>query len=647
MSYEIVKSITIKNNKVMFISADSSLYPRIFRQFESVYHTNLLNKEGRRALINDIANDVQEGNFHLQKGSKLTSLIKDAQEVLEYNNLNNFLNAELYAKFVSDKILNPSFDQAKEIEELNSLKNDKTAIINILQTNAEAYNYISSPLKKDKELAKTYIDMCADKFFFTYPSIARNDKELAMEAVKGNGANFRQLSPEFRSDETIIKAAFSNGEHLPDLIEGPLATDKDFIKELINIQPKLHLERAAIPVKYNRDIALYYIEHSLFSTSYFGSLPSELRNDKDLVQAALTKAPNQDCINRIKAHTDVKDLLPLSEMLDLIDFSYSVDPLKLSINNQLDGNFFDKNIGYYENSEFCDRVESIRGYEDIKTNPITKDEYLRICSPMVALYDEQHANLGGIEADRFDTESSKDCITSVIDRLEIYICDTFLEDLSDQFSDEIDEYENSTGKTVSDLEDLVEFMQDTGIDKNPEYAYDFKMCKAIVDVDFYIDLDFKRADIIVPLDLMEEKDIVQFSPDAELYDDGHCDYSIDLECNKSLEKYIRNICGPDNTTGTLDQAYLSYNNYYKTMNITSYRFHSPSGEISYPHNAVDIPIFGQLKDQLMKQLDPVIEKEFPDEKDCALKLSDIIRNAEKNRGPINHKNSVQLGRDDR
>jgi len=63
MSYEIVKKIRIENGKV-FITCDSNnVYPKYFREHESVYFNEILNKSGMDALNVSILKAYEEGNF--------------------------------------------------------------------------------------------------------------------------------------------------------------------------------------------------------------------------------------------------------------------------------------------------------------------------------------------------------------------------------------------------------------------------------------------------------------------------------------------------------------------------------------------------------------------------------------------------------
>ncbi len=67
MSYDIIKSIKIKDGKVHINGAPSNVYPRYFEEFECPSLTKVLKEEGRQALEVVILGEYENGNF--QRGS--------------------------------------------------------------------------------------------------------------------------------------------------------------------------------------------------------------------------------------------------------------------------------------------------------------------------------------------------------------------------------------------------------------------------------------------------------------------------------------------------------------------------------------------------------------------------------------------------
>jgi len=80
MSYEIIKGIKIKDNKV-FIKGDSNnVFPKSFEYIESPYFTKILNEKGESELNLSIMREFESGNF--QSSLKLKWV--KALEVLYY-----------------------------------------------------------------------------------------------------------------------------------------------------------------------------------------------------------------------------------------------------------------------------------------------------------------------------------------------------------------------------------------------------------------------------------------------------------------------------------------------------------------------------------------------------------------------------------
>ena len=63
MSYDIIKSISIKNNKVFVCSASNNITPRTYYNSETPSLTKILVEEGRKRLDNVIFGEFRNGNF--------------------------------------------------------------------------------------------------------------------------------------------------------------------------------------------------------------------------------------------------------------------------------------------------------------------------------------------------------------------------------------------------------------------------------------------------------------------------------------------------------------------------------------------------------------------------------------------------------
>lgn len=69
MSYDKVKSIGIRNNKVFITSACSNIRPLSYNRYECEYLSKKLQDEGKESVIKKILMDYWSGNFH-QTGSE-------------------------------------------------------------------------------------------------------------------------------------------------------------------------------------------------------------------------------------------------------------------------------------------------------------------------------------------------------------------------------------------------------------------------------------------------------------------------------------------------------------------------------------------------------------------------------------------------
>ena len=123
MSYEKVKSIKIKNNKVFINCASNNVRPLSYEENEYPYFTEILNKEGLDAVNVAILKNYEEGN--LQNGkNKYTYALKVLYYVFE----------EEYKPFkwgwnVDNRVLRESEDFKKLLLKCLNYKKDNRAFI--------------------------------------------------------------------------------------------------------------------------------------------------------------------------------------------------------------------------------------------------------------------------------------------------------------------------------------------------------------------------------------------------------------------------------------------------------------------------------------------------------------------------------------
>ena len=251
MSYDIVKSISIVDDKVYFTSAANNVSPRTFERFESEYFSRLYQDGGLEKLLPAVAANIWEGNFHMQNGSKLaTSLNEGYIKLANTPYMRNFLDTERAAQYITDYALYLVRKAPEpDLKKLMALRNDKEAVLDICTKNPMAFDYASEDIRRDREAAKKHILTNSDKLLFNMPSYFRDDKELALLALYNNGCIYRHLNHNLQADKDVIRLAFNSFlkrrffEHLPDLIPDALRHDGSFMTELIAACPKMHVFR--------------------------------------------------------------------------------------------------------------------------------------------------------------------------------------------------------------------------------------------------------------------------------------------------------------------------------------------------------------------------------------------------------------------
>lgn len=302
MSHEIVKSISIKDDKVFLTSAASNVRPLDFKKWECTSFSKILAEKGKCALYAIIGQEVWNGNLELRQGSKLCKLYLEARSAfpsgLSFLSLESKAAGKFLGKMVSSLEANPNADLSGFVKQALALQNDRDYILEAAhRTGHNFLNYASQEVQKDRAFALEVLRAGNGAAWFDYPEAYKDDKDFAMEAVKLNGCFYRRLGDSVKADREVIKEAFRESpdkkyhEHLPDVIP-PLALfdletnplrpsiDKKFIMELLESCPSIHMSR--IPVLLNdRDIALKWAQVGRFFPYSVGDLPKQYLLDKD------------------------------------------------------------------------------------------------------------------------------------------------------------------------------------------------------------------------------------------------------------------------------------------------------------------------------------------------------------------------------
>lgn len=120
-SHEIVKKIIIEDDKVYFISADSSRRPLCYAKWEVMPLSRAYRQDGLRGLLVNVARGIHRGSLRTRADSKITRAIR---KPLHAMGLENFLDmeedkaAELLAAMTEKVIQDPDYDPVEDMKNL-------------------------------------------------------------------------------------------------------------------------------------------------------------------------------------------------------------------------------------------------------------------------------------------------------------------------------------------------------------------------------------------------------------------------------------------------------------------------------------------------------------------------------------------------
>lgn len=258
MNYRFIERIEIKNGNVYIRSLCSGTSPPLSPDLshyclcEDHALTNLLQTEGVRAVYKEIGKGLFEGNIIMRPHNcLLAEYLKRAGDLLKVP-LKFSLDADHAGEFVAVVTEgyenNPFYSPIQDLEKLSVLRLDPEAVFSICQNNPAAFHFSDESVRRDRELARRYIQefICSDGFSF--PTYFRDDKALAVEALKKNASVFRQLDPCLRNDKDIVRIAYcpTTPRKEPDLfasyIGKSLRSNATFMRELVRKCPYLKLD---------------------------------------------------------------------------------------------------------------------------------------------------------------------------------------------------------------------------------------------------------------------------------------------------------------------------------------------------------------------------------------------------------------------
>lgn len=327
MSYDILKSISFRNNKVFLTSADSSLRPLHFYRWESEWLSSMLQSEGKRSVLIQLGKSIWNGSLKLYKGNKTCNLYLYAMDQLpkelHWSNTSAESAGEYLGTAVSNLLTDPDYDLTNDIKNLLELRNDRDYLLENAKAGYNFLDFTTNGLKYDYEFAMKLLKTANGSVYFAYPREFTKDRNFALEAVKMNGCYFRELHDSLKADKEIIFEAFREDkgrchEHLPDVIDmqvyfiedienNSLLIDYEFVKNLIKICPSLHIERCAFLLK-EKDIVHTWLECGKWFLNTICYISKEILEEEEIKNILLNRCAGQISRRKLKEELMKKEI---------------------------------------------------------------------------------------------------------------------------------------------------------------------------------------------------------------------------------------------------------------------------------------------------------------------------------------------------
>lgn len=322
MSYEIVKSVTVKGGKVFVNSAPNNVSPLTFSKWECPAFSEAYVQYGNLGLLTAIAKEAWTGNFKLRAGAKFNDAVLKAFAYLEPNHsdLRHFLDkgcgASLIGGIAYQYMISHSYtlQSYKAIQFYESLRKDVSSVLDVCKNNPAAFHYADESIQKDREAAKFYIEQCAGQLGFQMPPYFCNDITLATAALQKDGLQYRLLSESLRADPEIISLAFNAScpgrEHYEfslGLVPEPCKEDPAIVQNIISICPKLHISNST-QVLENRDTAKAFVQNSAWMPGYAFYLPARYLAESEFKNMLTSTCKTPEQMEELKSIYKLYDL---------------------------------------------------------------------------------------------------------------------------------------------------------------------------------------------------------------------------------------------------------------------------------------------------------------------------------------------------
>ena len=126
MSYSNLKSLVIKDNKVIVRSCCNNVFPKTYDSYVNEHLTKILNEEGKNKVLEALTIDILNGCIKITGNTKVLNELKEGAEkirsssgYIEIINRQHFLEGKIFTK-ERKKYINEYRSLNKEIEKIVS-----------------------------------------------------------------------------------------------------------------------------------------------------------------------------------------------------------------------------------------------------------------------------------------------------------------------------------------------------------------------------------------------------------------------------------------------------------------------------------------------------------------------------------------------
>ena len=203
-------------------------------------------------------------------------------------------------KYASDR-LKSDRDFIKKAVKLSScalkyankeLKEDKDYGLEILKIEGYCFEYLNNKLRNDKDVAKVAIDNCKRGVRLIVMNLGaklKEDKEIALIAVKKDGQALSYLSEQLREDKEVQNAALKSGYPL-DIASDEIRNNKEVVLKSLE-KCGADLEYVSDRLKDDKEVVLIAVKNDYENGETIQYASDRLKDDKDIILEAVRVTP--------------------------------------------------------------------------------------------------------------------------------------------------------------------------------------------------------------------------------------------------------------------------------------------------------------------------------------------------------------------